>query len=80
MKTAARKISRSIVIEIRGRSGLNYERERDVPRYKLNNVCDSKRVRKPHQSGAQISDLRLLVVQPSRSSDHVAVDRDGGKC
>ena len=36
-----------------------YERERDAPQYKLNNVCDPKRVRKPHWGDAQLTEQFL---------------------
>lgn len=38
-KMPREKISRSIVIKARGRSGPNLKRERGAPQYKLYNVC-----------------------------------------
>ena len=59
METAARKISRSIVIEIQGRNGPNLKREHGAPQYKLNSVYDLKGIRKPNQGGAQIAEQSL---------------------
>ena len=44
---------------MQGHNGPDLKREHDAPQYKLNNVCDPKRVRKPHWGGAQITEHLL---------------------